>query len=115
MAREFARRFYDSKAWRLTREAYINANPLCERCYRMGRIKPGEIVHHVEHLTPENINDPSYSVSFENLETVCRDCHAKEHPEIYGKTDMEPPRVGFDMFGNVVRIDRGDSHGKAED
>ena len=52
---------------------------LCEECLSNGIIQPGEIVHHIIPLTPENINDVMISLSFDNLKLVCRDCHAKEH------------------------------------
>ena len=103
MAREFAKAFYGSRAWQDARNAYIRAHPLCERCMEHGRVTPGQIVHHKVHLSPENINDPTIALGFDNLETVCRDCHASEHPEIYGLKDLEPCRVGFDLQGNVVR------------
>ena len=62
--REFARGFYLSKEWRRTR-AYIVARDhgLCVKCGR-----PGEIVHHKEHLTPENINTPEIALGENNLE-----------------------------------------------
>lgn len=108
MAREFAKAFYRSKAWKQTRESYFRSRDgLCERCLRYGKVVPGSIVHHIEHLSPSNINDPTVALSFENLELVCRDCHAAEHPEIYGG-NTEPPRVAFDENGNVVRLDRID-------
>jgi 5-methylcytosine-specific restriction protein A len=103
MAREFARGFYHSKSWKRTRDAYIRAHPLCERCLKHGVYTPGEIVHHKEHLTPQNIGDPKVSLSFDNLETLCRKCHAIEHPEIYGEGAVAEFRVCFDENGNVVR------------
>lgn len=42
-------------------------------------IKPGVIVHHKIHLTPENIYDRNIALSWDNLELLCRDCHDKEH------------------------------------
>lgn len=106
MAREFARRFYKSKQWESTRNAYFDMRRgLCERCMREGRITPGAIVHHKIHLEPNNINDPSISLSFDNLELVCRDCHAKEHPEIYQRKDDGERRVGFDEEGNIVNLE----------
>lgn len=39
-------------------------------------------MHHKIYLTPENINDPSVTLSWENLELVCRECHAEEHTGI---------------------------------
>lgn len=107
MAREFARAFYHSKAWKQARDAYVRTqHGLCERCARNGTISKGEIVHHIEHLTPETIGNPEISLHESNLELVCRKCHAEEHPEIYGRPDSdEPPRYAFDEFGNLVEIE----------
>lgn len=108
MAREFAKGLYRSKAWKRVRKAYFKyRHGLCERCMRRGILAPGEIVHHKVHLTPANVHDPSVALSFDNLELLCRKCHAVEHPEIYG--DVFEPRVAFDADGNVVRI--GDADG----
>ena len=116
MARDFARAFYKSAQWKHARESYITAHPLCEPCLKSGRVTIGQIVHHIVHLSPENINDHSISLSFDNLETVCRDCHAKEHPEIYGKdSPAEPVRYAFDEDGNLIRPGIGGLVGKQED
>lgn len=104
MAREFARSFYKSKAWKQTRQAYFEyRHGLCERCLSRGIYKPGEIVHHREHIQPWNIDDASVTLSFDNLELLCRDCHAAAHPEIFKKQEPER-RVAFDADGNVVRL-----------
>ena len=106
MARDFSRSFYHSREWKRAREAYFRrARGLCERCMARGRLTPGEIVHHKVHLTPENVGDPSVSLAFDNLELLCRDCHAAEHPEIYGNPRQEP-RVGFDENGDLVELRR---------
>lgn len=92
--REFAREFYLSKEWRRVR-AYIMERDagLCARCGR-----PGVIVHHKTHLSPENINDPEITLGENNLELLCRDCHALEH-----QTDpASDPGLMFDENGNVV-------------
>ena len=76
MARDFALGFYASGAWKKARDAYRKqAGGMCERCL----VQPGEIVHHKIPLTPQNINDPSIALGFQNLELVCRDCHAEAH------------------------------------
>jgi 5-methylcytosine-specific restriction endonuclease McrA len=101
VARDFSRAFYRSKAWEKTRNAYIKSVQYqCERCRRLGFCSPAEIVHHKVHLTPDNINDPYVTLSFDNLEALCRKCHAAEHPEIYGSGS--PCRVEFDVNGDVV-------------
>lgn len=78
--KEFAKLFYKSKAWQNTRQAYVSSvGGLCERCLQSGMYCAGEIVHHKRELTPENINDPAVSLSWDNLELLCRDCHGKAH------------------------------------
>ena len=80
MSREFAKRFYSSKNWQDTRNAYARSRHfLCENCLKKGLYTPGEIVHHIIELTPENIHDPNITNNFDNLRLVCRDCHAEEH------------------------------------
>jgi 5-methylcytosine-specific restriction protein A len=91
----FARKFYNSKAWKKCRESYIiSVHGMCERCN-----SPGYIVHHIEYLTPENINDPNVTLNHDKLEYVCQDCHNKEH---HG--DSEPIAEGliFDEDGNLI-------------
>lgn len=68
-------KFYASKTWEKVRRAYkIYRHGLCERCGR-----PGEIVHHKHYINTANIYDPETTMSFDNLELLCRDCHNKEH------------------------------------
>lgn len=82
MAREFAKRFYSSKQWQHCRNEYAKSvHYLCENCLRKGIYKPGVIVHHVEELTPANIDTPEITTGFNNLELLCRDCHALEHKD----------------------------------
>ena len=96
MARDFAKAFYLSNAWRSCRDAYASSvGWLCEDCLENGIYTPGEIVHHKKHLTPKNINDKAIALGWSNLRLVCRDCHAKQH-----KKQIEM-RYCFDDDGNV--------------
>lgn len=80
MPKEFAKKFYSSKRWQNTREAYAKSiGYLCEECLKHGVYKAGEIVHHRIHLTPENIHDSHITLGSDNLELLCRDCHAAKH------------------------------------
>lgn len=80
MYRDEQIRFYNSEAWRKCRNGYRQSKRyLCERCLAKGIYKPGEIVHHKEPLTPATIHDPTKSLSWDNLELLCRDCHADAH------------------------------------
>ena len=72
--------FYHTAAWLKCRDAYAaSVGNLCERCAARGIVKAGDIVHHRTHLAPDNINDPSVLLSFDNLELLCLDCHNQEH------------------------------------
>ena len=88
MAREFARKFYSSKAWQDCRNEYAKrAHYLCENCLRNGIYKPGEIVHHKIELDPVNINKPEITLNFDNLELLCRDCHAEVHEQSWAEVN----------------------------
>ena len=83
--------FYKSDAWEKTRKAYIISKyGMCERC-----TSPGVIVHHKTYITKQNIHDERITLSFDNLELLCRKCHNKEHfKDDYGCV--------FDNEGNPV-------------
>ena len=89
----WASAFYFSKAWEDTRETYLlSQHCLCERCEQ-----PAKIVHHKTYLTPDNINDVSITLSWNNLEALCQDCHNKEHH----KNEVQR-RYCFDDNGNII-------------
>ena len=69
---------------------------MCERCFEHGALHPAKVVHHVIHLTPENIGDPKISLSYDNFQRLCQDCHAAVH------SGTPVSRCTFDEFGNPV-------------
>ena len=76
----FAKSFYNSKKWKDARKAYVDNRiridgGICEKC----KNKPGVELHHIEHLTPGNINDPDITINPDNLMLLCKDCHFAEH------------------------------------
>ena len=98
MAKEFAIKFYKSKAWLDCREGYIQSvYGLCNRCG-----SPGYIVHHKELLTLNNINNPEVTLNWELLEYLCLDCHNKEHMSKHDVVVREWLR--FNDKGEVVKI-----------
>ena len=46
---------------------------------RKGIYKPAEIVHHIIEIDPITIERPEIALSFDNLEALCRECHAEKH------------------------------------
>lgn len=75
MAREFAKAFYRSKEWRVVREFCLKRDKyICQNCG-----EPAEEVHHIKHLTPQNISDASISLNPNNLKSLCSECHKHIH------------------------------------
>lgn len=88
--------FYNTTTWQNCREAYIKSvGGLCERCYENGIIKHGDTVHHKIHVTPDNVNDPSVTLNFDNLVLLCRDCHAALHSK-------QNRRYKVDNHGRII-------------
>ena len=93
--------FYFDERGRITDVLPFNVVPpgMCERCFARGELKPAKLVHHIRHLTPENINDPEVTLDFSNFQRLCQDCHAFVH------SGQEEPRVSFDEDGGAIRPD----------
>ncbi len=95
MAKQFAKAFYASKAWKETRKQVLKRDMFtCADCY--GRANE---VHHKTELTPENINDVRISLNPDNLISLCGNCHKKR---TLGKGDVDCDYC-FDENGQVVR------------
>lgn len=109
VAQDFARPFYKSRRWERCRAAYLMeplSSPrgmvppgMCERCFRMGELRPAKVVHHKVHLTPQNIDDPDVSLNYDNLQRLCQDCHAFVH------SGQDEPRVTFESDGSMKPVD----------
>jgi len=102
--KEFARDFYQSKRWKTVSTAYMNSkNYLCERCG-----SPARICHHKIYLNAHNISDPMISLSFENLECLCQDCHNKEH-------SLKHSITLFNDSGDVIGVKKSGSEKEFEE
>ena len=80
MARDFAKSFYNSKEWINTRDYVLRRDKYLCRCGR-----PATEVHHIIHLSPQNIGDVTITMNPDNLISLCRDCHFEEHKGEHGK------------------------------
>jgi len=88
-------------AWKNTRRNYKQSvGNLCERCLAKGIITPAEVVHHKIPLTDENVSDLSISLGWDNLQALCRQCHAEVHEEIYASRSRKRYRI--DECGRVI-------------
>ena len=90
----YAEQFYKSITWQNCRNAYIKkVGGLCEECLKYGKIAPAEEVHHIKHISPDNINDPNITLNPDNLIALCRECHRKAHGNQKRYTIDEQGRV----------------------
>ena len=93
MAKDFSKAFYKSKQWQNCRDTY--AKKKCYICEICG--EPANEVHHKIILTPENINDPAVTTSFDNLMLLCWACHRRIHRE-----QEKAGRYIIDSEGKVI-------------
>ena len=100
MRNERVKAFYKTQAWKKCRAAYTKATAgLCEICLQKGIYSPVYIVHHKIYLTPENVDDPSVTLDWNNLQAVCKPCHEEIHGYCGRKTEK---RYSVDENGRVV-------------
>ena len=100
MARAFAKNFYNSKEWEITRDYILKRDKyLCVKCG-----SPASEVHHIIHLSPKNIGDVSVTMNPDNLISLCRECHFAEHRGEHGKGRRieEDNPYTFDENGMLV-------------
>jgi 5-methylcytosine-specific restriction endonuclease McrA len=96
MAKEWAKKFYDSGAWRAVRREVLRRDHYtCVHCDRRA-----SEVHHVIELTPDNIYDAAIALNPANLLSLCHDCHTKITK---GNTGDLGDGFIFDDFGQVIR------------
>lgn len=99
--------FYHSAAWKNTRRNYKQSvGGLCERCLAKGMIVPADVVHHKIPLTDQNVNDLSISLSWDNLQALCRQCHAEVHDDMYAERTGRRYRINNN--GQVVIRDNAE-------
>jgi 5-methylcytosine-specific restriction protein A len=63
--------FYSSSAWLKLRNYKRLLNPICESCENLGLIIP---FNTIDHIKP--ISEGGEPLDLNNLQTLCRQCHA---------------------------------------
>lgn len=101
MAKEYAKKFYKSKAWQDCRASFIGERRsidggLCEHC----RKKIGHIVDHIEEISPDNINDVNITLNHKNLQYLCLNCH---NTKTFSKHKNTRKNLYFDEEGNIFK------------
>lgn len=103
MAKDWAKQFYKSDAWKLCRAGYIAERKavdggMCEACHE----RLGYIVHHKVILNQQNIQDPEIALNWNNLSYECKRCH--DQHEGHGVNCSALPVCEFDFDGNPIKI-----------
>lgn len=77
-------KIYNSSKWVKLRNAYIQANPLCELCLEKEIIKPAEEVHHIKPIGTglDELEMMDLAYNPENLKALCKECHHEIHQEM---------------------------------
>ena len=101
-----AKRFYNSKAWKIARRNYIESpevNGLCEHCLKQGLYESGYIVDHVIEINIDNINDTNITLNPDNFQYLCLKCHNRK---TFSKTDKSSTQdgYGFNSRGEYVPL-----------
>ncbi len=72
--------FYHTNAWKVASKQFLEDNPLCVECKKVGMLTPAKIT---DHIVPKNVcKDPW---DRDNWRALCNKCHAvksakdKEH------------------------------------
>lgn len=116
MAKDWAKAFYSSPAWRAARQSYISERMsidggLCEKCHE----RLGYIVHHKIALTPLNVYDPDIALNKDNLSYECKWCHDREEGHYIGPGGLKPNSCVFDSCGNPISVRECDGVAPGED
>jgi 5-methylcytosine-specific restriction endonuclease McrA len=67
--------FYQSKAWKAVREAYLLDHPYCEEHLTRHEFVPAVLVHHIKAVKQY----PELALTVSNLRAVCESCHSSQH------------------------------------
>lgn len=63
---------------------------------RSGIYNPAYIIHHKEYVTDKNYEDDNIFFNIDNTESLCQDCHNKEH-------HAEEAEYSFDENGDLIK------------
>ena len=99
MAKDFAKNFYNSGAWKAARhQALVRDAYTCRVC----GARATEVDHIIE-LTPLNIIDKTITLNPSNLQSLCHDCHTRKTRE--DKLKCKPQRqYVYDADGYVIEV-----------
>ncbi len=90
-----ARDFYNSAAWKRLRKAKLAASPVCETC--LPRVTAATEVDHVK-----AINLGGAPLDWDNLQSLCHECHSRKTYYIERLGRDRVPVKGCDASGRPL-------------
>lgn len=81
MKRKERMSIYNTQRWRDLRAFKMLNNPLCEECEKADKVTPVDDVHHIVSFmsTDDLVYRTQLAFDYENLMSVCDECHQKLH------------------------------------
>lgn len=80
---------YRNTQWRKMRDTYMKEHPICEECLKVGKVTAAEDVHHKRSPFRNGEINWGLLLDYDNLESVCKECHARIHNEKLGHISPE--------------------------
>lgn len=101
--RKLRQKAYQNKEWRKLREVYMHEHPLCDECLKKGKVTPATDVHHKK--SPFKGGEVNYNLllDYDNLESVCKDCHGAIHANQQGHITPEQQLELLDWIFNGLQ------------
>ena len=101
MAKQSVKWIYNSKTWKnLRKQALIRDHYTCQLCG--GRATE---VHHLKEVNTVNVGDNAHAFDFENLQSLCHECHTLITQEEHGGRARDCDReYYFDSHGQLQRL-----------
>ena len=101
-------RFYTSSQWRKFRKYIIDKNGgICNRCGTIFTDTSKLEVHHINYLRDEDYKNPTKTLSEDNVEVVCHQCHNEEHGRFVKDQEVilvfGPPLSGKTTFVKSIK------------
>ena len=88
----------EAGARRKLRKSDLKLHPLCENCLKEGKVVPAEDVHHKRSPFQKGEINWTLLMEVENLQSLCKECHGKEHAREQGHVSPEDVIAGLEAL-----------------
>lgn len=100
--RKLRQQAYQNTRWRKERDTYMSQHPLCEDCLEKGKVTAGTDCHHLVSPFKNGVINWSLLLDWNNLRSLCKECHGLRHAEAQEKKPEEILRQLDALFDNNI-------------